>query len=63
MEKHGAIAVDKDPYEAVLKAVYIEEMVEIYYHALLINSGKGVSGFPAEELQRWAYPSQIKFRK
>ncbi|MWP48427.1 MULTISPECIES: class II aldolase/adducin family protein [unclassified Gilliamella] len=63
MEKHGAIAVDKDPYEAVLKAAYIEEMAEIYYHALLINGGKDPGGFPSQELQSWAYPSQIKFKK
>ncbi|GAA5112222.1 class II aldolase/adducin family protein [Orbus sasakiae] len=63
MEKHGAIAVDKDPYEAVLKAAYIEEMAEIYYHALLINGGRDPGGFPAEELKSWAYPTQIKFKK
>jgi len=62
MEKHGAIAVDKNPYEAVLKAAYIEEMAEIYYHTLLINGGKEPSGFSVEELQNWAYPSQIKFK-
>lgn len=62
MEKHGAIAVDSDPYEAVLKAAYIEEMAEIYYHALLINGGRDPGGFPAQELQQWAYPSQIKFK-
>lgn len=63
MEKHGAIAVDKDPYEAVLKAAYIEEMAEIYYHALLINGGKDTGGFAPEELQKWAYPKEIKFKK
>ncbi|MDF7666484.1 class II aldolase/adducin family protein [Orbaceae bacterium ESL0727] len=62
MERHGAIAVDKDPYEAVLKAAYIEEMAEVYYNALLINGGKDPGGFPPEELQKWAYPSQIKFK-
>ncbi|WP_392567089.1 class II aldolase/adducin family protein [Utexia brackfieldae] len=62
MERHGAIAVDKSPYEAVLKAAYIEEMAEIYYHALLINGGRDPGGFAAAELQQWAYPSQIKFK-
>lgn len=61
MEKHGAIGVDKDPYEAVLKSAYLEEMAQIYYHALVINGGKEPESFAAEELQRWAYPSQIKF--
>lgn len=37
-------------------------MAEIYYHALLINGGKDPGGFPPEELQSWAYPSQIKFK-
>ncbi|EAB7410512.1 class II aldolase/adducin family protein, partial [Salmonella enterica subsp. enterica] len=61
MEKHGAIGVDKEPYEAVLKSAYIEEMAEIYYHALLINDGKEPENFPPHELQSWAYPKEIKF--
>ncbi len=63
MEKHGAIGVDKDPYEAVLKSAYLEEMAQIYYHALMINGGKEPESFAPEELQRWAYPSQIKFAR
>lgn len=63
MEKHGAIGVDQDPYEAVLKSAYIEELAEIYYHALLINGGKEPASFAPEELQSWAYPSQIKFKR
>ena len=61
MEKHGVIGVDKEPYEAVLKSAYIEEMAEIYYHALLINGGKEPASFPPHELQSWAYPKEIKF--
>lgn len=61
MQQHGAIAVDRDPYEAVLKAAYVEEMAEIYYHALVINGGKEPPAFAAEELQSWAYPKEIKF--
>lgn len=63
MEKHGAIGVDKDPWQAVLKSAYLEEMAQIYYHALVINGGKEPESFTAEELQRWAYPSQIKFAR
>lgn len=63
MEKHGAIGVDKDPYEAVLKSAYLEEMAQIYYHALVINGGKEPESFAPEELLRWAYPSQIKFSR
>lgn len=63
MEKHGAIGVDKDPYEAVLKSAYLEEMAQIYYHALMINGGKEPGSFTPEELQRWEYPSQIKFAR
>jgi len=61
MEKHGVIGVDKEPYEAVLKSAYIEEMAEIYYHALQINGGKEPESFPPHELQSWAYPKEIKF--
>ncbi|EDS6441779.1 class II aldolase/adducin family protein [Salmonella enterica subsp. VII serovar 1,40:g,z51:--] len=63
MEKHGAIGVDKDPYEAVLKSAYLEEMAQIYYHVLAINGGKEPESFAPEELQRWAYPSQINFTR
>jgi L-ribulose-5-phosphate 4-epimerase len=59
----GVIGVDKDPYEAVLKSAYLEEMAQIYYHALVINGGKEPESFAPEELQRWAYPSQIKFSR
>ena len=59
LEKHGAIAVDNDPYEAVLKAAYLEEMAQIYYYALTINGGREPGAFAAEELERWQYPVQI----
>lgn len=61
LEKHGAIGVDKDPYEAVLKSAYLEEMAQIYYHVLVINGGKEPESFTPHELQRWEYPAQIKF--
>lgn len=63
MEKHGAIAVDKDPYEAVLKSAYLEEMAQIYYHALMINGGREPDAFAPQELQRWQYPTQITFSR
>lgn len=62
MERHGAVAVDPtNIYEAFLKAAYIEELAQLYYNALTANGGAEPNAFPQEELQRWAYPSQIKF--
>ncbi|MFC0673732.1 class II aldolase/adducin family protein [Brachybacterium hainanense] len=62
LEKHGAVAVDdRDIYEAYLKAAYIEELAELYHHSLLANRGEEPDSFAQEELQKWAYPSQIRF--
>lgn len=61
LEKHGVIAVDKDPKEALLKANYIEELAEVYYRTLMINGGNEPDKFSPEELQKWKYPSDIKF--
>ncbi|MFT3877312.1 MAG: class II aldolase/adducin family protein [Propioniciclava sp.] len=62
LEKHGAVAVDsRDIYEAFLKAAYIEELAELYHHSLTANAGAEPDSFPQEELQRWAYPAEIKF--
>lgn len=62
MESHGAVAVDgTNIYEAFLKAAYIEELAQLYYNALTANGGAEPKAFPQEELQRWAYPSEIKF--
>lgn len=62
LEKHGAVAVDdRDIYEAFLKAAYIEELAELYHHSLTANQGKEPEAFAQEELQKWEYPSQIKF--
>lgn len=62
LEKHGAVAMDSvSLYEAYLKAAYIEELAELYHHALVANGGKEPETFTTEELTRWAYPSQITF--
>lgn len=62
LEKHGAVAVDdRDIYEAFLKAAYIEELAELYHHALTANGGEEPESFAQEELQMWEYPSQITF--
>lgn len=62
MRAHGAVAVDADSIDnAYLKACYIEELAEVYHHILTANGGKEPSIMPLEELQKWAYPSQIKF--
>lgn len=60
LERHGALAADADPKEALLKAHYIEELAEVYYRSLMINNGREVSGFSTDELQKWEYPSEIK---
>ncbi|MCL2322565.1 MAG: class II aldolase/adducin family protein [Oscillospiraceae bacterium] len=62
LEKHGVVAIDeRNMYEAYLKAAYVEELAELYYHALAVNKGKEPDYFEMEELQKWQYPSQINF--
>lgn len=62
MEKHGSVAVDdRDIYEAFLKAAYIEELAELYHHVLTANGGVEPEAFAPDELQKWAYPSEITF--
>lgn len=64
LEKHGTVAVDeRNIYEAFLKAAYIEELAELYHHTLTANKGVEPGSFPQEELQKWAYPTQITFRQ
>lgn len=61
LQGHGAVAIDqKDISGAYLKACYIEELAELYYHTLTVNGGKEPPAFPPEELQKWAYPKEIK---
>ena len=62
LQGHGSVAVDEDNIdEAYLKVCYIEELAELYYHALTANGGQEPKSFPAEELQKWEYPKEIKF--
>ena len=62
LQGHGAVAVDEGSIdEAYLKACYIEELAELYHHALTANGGKEPKSFPPEELLRWEYPKEIKF--
>jgi len=57
---HGAVAVDAvDVGEAYLKACYIEELAELYYHALAVNGGSEPESFTVDELQKWEYPKEI----
>lgn len=61
MEGHGAVAADEtDIFGAYLKASYVEELSQVYFNTL-VAGGKEPTVFPAEELQKWAYPSAIKF--
>ena len=62
LQGHGAVAVDETNIEeAYLKAAYIEELSELYHHALTANGGQEPDSFPVEELQSWEYPKEIKF--
>ena len=62
LQGHGAVAVSQgDIYDAYLRAAYIEELAQLYYNALCAGQGEEPYFFPPEELQKWEYPSQIKF--
>ena len=59
LEKHGAVAMDdRNVYEALLKAAYIEELAELYYRTLTIGGGEPPT-ISEEELAAWEYPQQI----
>ena len=61
LESHGAVAVDETSIEgAYLKVSYLEELAELYHHALTANGGAEPPVLSADELQSWAYPSEIK---
>ena len=61
MQSHGAIAVGGDIDDAFLKAQYIEEVAELYHIMLTATGGKEPVPLAEEELEKWAYPSEIKF--
>lgn len=63
MESHGAIATGENIDSAFLKAQYVEEVAEIYMLALIANNHSEPKTLPTEELQKWEYPSEIKFQK
>ncbi len=60
MESHGAIAVGVSMEDAYLKAQYTEEISELYYITLAAGCGKEPKVLEEEELQKWAYPEEIK---
>ncbi len=60
MEKHGAIAGGVNMDDAFLKACYLEEISELYYLALTANGQQEPPTLPDEEMQKWAYPKEIK---
>lgn len=58
LEKHGAIALDaRNIKEAYLRASYLEELAELYYHTLQANGGREPDVFTQEELESWEYPA------
>jgi L-fuculose-phosphate aldolase len=61
LRSHGAVALDETDIDgAYLKACYLEEVAELYYLALTAAGGVEPEALPAEELEKWAYPEQIK---
>lgn len=59
MQAHGVLAVAKNMKEALLRAMYAEELAEIYYKALTVL-GHEPATLPIEELNSWRYPDQLK---
>lgn len=63
MAKHGVFCADvEDLHEALLKAIYIEEVAEIYHGTILLNGGKEPDYISQEELDSWMYPSQVNLQ-
>lgn len=64
LQAHGDVAADPESIEnAYLSACYVEEIAELYYLTLTTENGVEPPVLPAEELQKWAYPSEIHFPK
>ena len=60
LESHGAVTVDGESIEgAYLKAAYLEELAELYHHALAANGGAEPPALPVSELESWEYPREI----
>ncbi len=63
LASHGVLTVDAASLEeALLKAAYVEEIAEIYYHALLLSGGKEPATLPAEDLVL-QYPAAVTEKK
>lgn len=64
MEKHGALLVDRDVETALNKALYLEEVAQMYYHSLAIkknlNSDKPLDAISKEEFDAWKYPAKFE---
>ncbi len=61
MESHGAIAIGTNMDEAFLRAQYLEEIAELYFITLAAGNHQEPQSLAQEELQKWAYPKEIKF--
>jgi L-fuculose-phosphate aldolase len=64
MEKHGVLAVDKDIDVALTKAIYVEEVAQMYYRSLMIskalNDAQAPQAISDEDFSVWQYPTQVK---
>jgi L-fuculose-phosphate aldolase len=64
MEKHGVLAVDKGIDVALTKAIYVEEVAQMYYRSLMIskalNDAQAPQAISDEDFSVWQYPTQVK---
>jgi L-fuculose-phosphate aldolase len=56
MQNHGAFAVGDTLDSALLKAIYIEDVAQIYYRSLMINQMVEPEAIPQSEFDAWKYP-------
>lgn len=52
LANHGVVAVGQDIYQAFLKALYVEDVAEIYYKALMIKKDDKIAPIPDEIFQK-----------
>ncbi|MBU2699271.1 L-fuculose-phosphate aldolase [Sporomusaceae bacterium BoRhaA] len=56
LQSHGVMTIGKDIEAAYLKAIYVEEVAEVYYRTLMLNGGKEPPVLTLDELKKWKYP-------
>lgn len=56
LEKHGVVTVGKNIDDAFLKALYVEDVARIVYHAMQIGGGKLPDAIPQEDFDAVSNP-------